>query len=109
MLITGPVGRDEHWQRVDREADLKANAQLEPLTYHGATITAGTRKIDLNFNLQAQNVLESLHFSDGATLKEISYGKGRVFWAAIPWNWRASGQALSLLVCGGARGTRSFL
>jgi hypothetical protein len=84
LLITGPVGRDEHWQRVDREADLKVNAQLEPLTYHGATITAGTRKIDLNFNLQAQNVLESLHFSDDATLKEISYGKGRVFWAAYP-------------------------
>ncbi|HWF93042.1 MAG TPA: hypothetical protein VN684_12205 [Terriglobales bacterium] len=84
LLITGPVGRDEHWQRVDREADIKANAQLEPLTYHGATITAGTRKIDLNFNLQDQNVLESLHFSDGATLKEISYGKGRVFWAAYP-------------------------
>ena len=84
LLITGPVGRDEHWQRVDREADLKANAQLEPLTYHGASITAGTRKIDLTFNLQAQNVLESLHFSDGATLKEISYGKGRVFWAAYP-------------------------
>jgi len=84
LLITGPVGRDEHWQRVDREADLKANAQLEPLTYHGATITAGTHKIDLTYNLQAQNELESLHFSDGSTLKEIGYGKGRVFWAAYP-------------------------
>lgn len=84
VLITGPVGRDEHWQRVDREADLKANAQLEPLTYHGASITAGTHKIDLAYNLQAQNELESLHFIDGSTLKEISYGKGRVFWAAYP-------------------------
>ena len=84
LLITGPVERDEHWQLVDREADLKAGAELEPLTYHNAIVTAGTHKIELGFNLQAQNVLESLRFKDGSTLKEIPYGKGRVFWAAYP-------------------------
>jgi hypothetical protein len=93
LLITGPVERDEHWQLVDRQADLKAGADLEPLTYHNAIVMAGTHKIELGFNLQAQNVLESLRFKDGSTLKEIPYGKGRVFWAAYPVELAAGTQA----------------
>jgi hypothetical protein len=42
------------------------------------------REIPLGFNLTAQSALESLRFQDAATLKEIPYGKGRVFWAAYP-------------------------
>jgi hypothetical protein len=84
LLITGPVERDEHWQLVNRAADLHVSAAVEPLAYHNATIMAGNHKIDMTFNLEAQNVLESLHFNDGSTLKEIPYGKGRVFWAAYP-------------------------
>jgi hypothetical protein len=34
--------------------------------------------------LTAQSALESLCFKGGSTLKEIPYGKGRVFWAAYP-------------------------
>ncbi len=34
--------------------------------------------------MQKQTWLDALHFKDGATLKEIPYGKGRIFWAAYP-------------------------
>jgi hypothetical protein len=84
LLITGPVERDEHWQLVNRAADLHVKAEVEPLAYHNATIMAGTHKIDMAFNQEAQNILEALRFDDGSTLKEIPYGKGRVFWAAYP-------------------------
>ena len=38
LLITGPVDRDEHWQRVNRAAELIPGAQAVPLTYHNASI-----------------------------------------------------------------------
>lgn len=97
LLITGPVERDEHWQLVDRAADLKVNANVEPLAYHNATIMAGTHKIDMTFNQEAQNILESLHFTDGSTLKEIPYGKGRVFWAAYPVEFAMSNESAAEL------------
>ena len=84
LLITGPVNRDEHWQVIDRAADLKLDAQSEPLVYHNASVQTGNRAIPLSFDQQKQSWLESLRFSDGGTLKEIPYGKGRVFWAAYP-------------------------
>jgi len=84
LLITGPVDRDEHWQPVTRSAELKIGAVVEPLTYHNAAITAGGRTIPLTFDQQRQSVLDSLRFTDGSTLKELPYGKGRVFWVACP-------------------------
>jgi hypothetical protein len=97
LLITGPVERDEHWQLVSRAADLHVNAEVEPLAYHNATILAGTHKIDMTFNQEAQNILESLHFNDGSTLKEIPYGKGRVFWAACPVEFAMSNESAAEL------------
>ncbi len=84
LLITGPLDRDEHWRAVARESDLKVDGYAEPLTYHAASILLKDREIPLGFNLTAQSALESLRFKDGSTLKEIAYGKGRVFWAAYP-------------------------
>ena len=84
LLVTGPVGRDEHWQVMNRAAALGLKAQSEPLTYHNAEIHAADRNILLSFGQPAQNWLDSLHFEDGTTLKEISHGKGRIFWAAYP-------------------------
>ena len=84
LLVTGPVDRDEHWQVVHRVSELGVASQVEPLTFHDAEIRLGSRPIELAFGQQPQNWLESLHFQDGSTLKEIPHGKGRVFWASYP-------------------------
>jgi hypothetical protein len=84
LLITGPVDRDEHWHVMGRGADLKVDAQVEPLMFHAAVLNAGGRSIPLSFDQQKQNLIESLRFGDGSTLKEFPRGKGRVFWTAYP-------------------------
>ena len=38
----------------------------------------------LAFGSSQQLWLDALRFDDGATLKEISHGKGRIFWTAYP-------------------------
>src|SRR5580658_9361213 len=84
LLITGPADRDEHWQIVDRTAQLGLVAHTEPLTYHNATIQLGERSISLDFDQQDQNWLDSLHFDNASNLKEIPHGKGRIFWTSDP-------------------------
>ncbi|HWJ46994.1 MAG TPA: hypothetical protein VNS62_05040, partial [Candidatus Udaeobacter sp.] len=84
LLITGPVERDEHWQERHRVLELGVKGHSEPLVYHNAELKLGERRISLAFGQQQQNWLDSLHFDDGSTLKEISYGKGRIYWAVYP-------------------------
>ena len=84
LLITGPLDRDEHWQLVPRAASANLDAHPEPLTYRNAAIKLSDRTISLSFDQQKQNLLDSLRFTDGLTLKEAAYGKGRIFWAAYP-------------------------
>lgn len=43
---------------------------------------SGSTAIPLSSDQEKQNLLESLRFGDGSTFKELSYGKGRIFWAA---------------------------
>ena len=84
LLITGPVDHDEHWHVVRRSADVKLDAQLEPLVYHNAELRLGDQALPLSFDQQKQTWLDSLKFADGSTFKEIPCGKGRIFWAAYP-------------------------
>jgi hypothetical protein len=84
LLITGPVGRDEHWQIVNRSGELGVAAHVEPLTYHNATVRIGSRSLPLAFGEPQQNWLDSLRFDDGTTLAEIHHGKGLIFWTAYP-------------------------
>jgi len=84
LLVTGPLDRDEHWQLVPRAASTNLDAHAEPLTYRNAVIKLSSRTIPLSFDQQKQNLLDSLRFSDGSTLKEAAYGKGRIFWVAYP-------------------------
>lgn len=93
LLITGPLDRDEHWQLVSRAASANLDAHAEPLTYHNAVIRLSDRTISLSFDQQKQNLLDSLHFNDGSTLKEAAYGKGRFFWAAYPVELAEGAQA----------------
>jgi hypothetical protein len=84
LLITGPLDYDEHWHHAGRAAQLKVEAQTEPLTYRNARLQLNDRDLTLSFDTQKQTWLDALHFNDGSTLKEIPYGKGRIFWAAYP-------------------------
>jgi hypothetical protein len=84
LLITGPVDRGEHWQIIARATELGVRAHAEPLTYHNTTIHIGDHSIPLVFGQAQQNELESLNFDDGSSFKEITRGKGRIFWVAYP-------------------------
>jgi hypothetical protein len=84
LLVTGPVDRDEHWQVVPRTADLGLAANVEPLTYHNATVRLGEHSIDLAYDEAAQNWLDSLRFDNGSSFKEIAHGKGKIFWTSYP-------------------------
>jgi hypothetical protein len=84
LLVTGPVDRDEHWQNVHRSSALGVAAHVEPLVYHNTELKLGDRHISLAFGQQQQNWLDSLHFDDGAPLKEITHGNGHIYWAAYP-------------------------
>ena len=84
LLITGPVEYDEHWHKTGRAAQLQIDATVDPLTYHNALIQLDHRPLTLWFDQQKQNWLDSLQFKDGATLKEVPHGKGRIFWASYP-------------------------
>jgi hypothetical protein len=93
LLITGPVDRDEHWQKVPRAGKLLPQARTIPLTYHNAAVVPQDaspapnlqrmRNSPLSFDLQAQGSLESLRIPN-ASFTEINHGKGRIFWAAEP-------------------------
>jgi hypothetical protein len=82
LLVTGPVSRNEHWQFRDRPHELGLNAQIDPQSYRGAEIRLPGKAVALSFDQQKQSILEALRFSDGATWKEIPYGKGTIFWAS---------------------------
>ena len=93
LLITGPVDRDEHWQVVPRAREAGLSAHVEPLTYHQASIVLADQRLELAFGQDQQNWLESLHFDDGTSLKEIPHGKGRIFWVSYPVELAESLQA----------------
>jgi hypothetical protein len=93
LLITGPVDRDEHWQRINRAAELISGAHAVPLTYHNATVMPEDQapmpalmrlnSSALSFDLQAQSWLEGLRFGAEGFV-ELNHAKGRIFWLAEP-------------------------
>jgi hypothetical protein len=97
LLITGPLDRDEHWHIVPRMAELKLNAQAEPLMFHQAVLNAGGRSVSMSFDQQKQNLVELVRFGDGSTWKEIPYGKGKIFWAAYPVEMAEGAEAAAAL------------
>jgi hypothetical protein len=84
LLVTGPLERDEHWHTVTRAAEFSIGARSEPLTYRRAALRLDHHTIWLSFDQQRQSCLEALRFADGTTVKEISLGNGRIFWATFP-------------------------
>jgi Beta-galactosidase len=90
LLVTGPVSRDEHWHLVDRLTPLGIKATVEPLTFHNARVagnvgpSAQAQMIFLSFNQQDQQLLEYLHFADGASVQDFPLGHGQLFWCSYP-------------------------
>ena len=84
LLVTGPVGRDEHWQSVNRTSAFKFNARVGPLWYRNASIRVGSGSIPVSFSQDRQFWAEVLNFENGDTFAEVSYGKGKIFWTAFP-------------------------
>jgi hypothetical protein len=84
LLISGPVDRDEHWRAVPRLGNLVADQTIEPLTFRDATMKLNARSVALSFDQQKQFWLETIRFNDGSAVKEITRGKGKIFWAAYP-------------------------
>jgi hypothetical protein len=84
LLVTGPISRDEHWQRVDRTSAFKLNGQVTPLWYHNAMLRMGSASIPLSFSQDRQFWAEVQTFENGDTFVEVPLGKGRIYWAAFP-------------------------
>jgi hypothetical protein len=84
LLITGPIGRDSHWHRVDRTSALGLKAEIEPLTSRSAAMDFDNLPVAFSFDADAQSWLEMLQFGDGQQVKNLSYGGGHIFWAPYP-------------------------
>jgi hypothetical protein len=98
LLVTGPIERDEHWRVRPRAQELGLAAASRPLTYHGAELALSQHAtVPLSFDQQKQSQLESLDLPDGATLREIRHGKGRIFWAADPVELAEGSEAAAAL------------
>ncbi len=112
LLITGPVDRDEHWQKINRAAELIPGARATPLTYHTSpdaeqtpfSTQATLRRYwtyagVLPFDQQAQSWLEALRFG-GKAYVELNRGRGRIFWAAEPAELAQSDGAVAPIYAG---------
>ncbi|PYV54975.1 MAG: hypothetical protein DMG96_19015 [Acidobacteria bacterium] len=87
LLITGPVDRDEHWQRANRTAELLPGSKIEPLTFHNTLETlelTAQHVIHLSFEQQSQTWLETAVPPHSFSYEELRLGKGRIFWCAYP-------------------------
>jgi hypothetical protein len=97
LLVTGAVERDEHWQVVPRAGALVPGAAREPLTFRSAELTLGAARIPVSFGQPQQATLEWVHFPDGSSLREVAWGRGRIFWAALPVELAESGEPAARL------------
>jgi hypothetical protein len=97
LLVTGAVERDQHWQVVPRAAGLVPGATREPLTFRSADLALGPTRIPVSFAQAQQGALEWVRFPDGSGLREVAWGRGRVFWAALPVELAESGEPAARL------------
>jgi len=86
LLVTGPVDRDEHWQPVNRTADLGVTATVAPLALRGSALTLPNgNTYSLGFPAGVQQAATwTMRFADGKSVEIVPHGKGRILWAADP-------------------------
>lgn len=87
LLVTGPVQRDEHWQPVDRLTSLGISATLFPLAIRQSSllIPGDQHPRELTFPGSVQQApLDTMRFSNGASVLVVPQGLGKVIWARDP-------------------------
>ncbi len=84
LLVTGSVSRDEHWHIVDRLVPLGILGHNAPLTVRNALSAEPGAGCPAAFSQQKQQSVEFLEFEDHSANKEVSLGKGMIFWNAYP-------------------------
>jgi hypothetical protein len=97
LVVSGPVDRDEHWQRVHRLEPLVSDAAVEPITFRSAELRLGATSTAVAFAQPKQAALEWVRFKDGSTLRDVAHGKGRIFWSALPVELAEGGDAAARL------------
>lgn len=87
LLVSGPVQRNEHWQAVDRLTPLGLKANVFPIAVRQSTLTlpGSDRALAVSFPADVQQLpISTMRFDDGASLKIIRHGAGKIIWAADP-------------------------
>lgn len=85
LLVTGPVERDEHWQRTSRLSDLGIQgADASALNFHGSTLNLLGEQLDVGFAQNIQQRTEALNLAGGTSYLEVKKGKGTIFLVALP-------------------------
>jgi hypothetical protein len=98
LLVTGPIERDQYWHPARRLRELAADAEIVPVTYRQTTLRLSERTLPVSFSAAKQAALEAARFADGAaSLRELTVGRGRLFWAAPPVELAESADAAAAL------------
>jgi hypothetical protein len=84
LLITGPLGRDQHWQLRDRLRQIGIQSTTSSLIYRSTSIQVGTDSVEADFPIAVQRNIETLKLTGGQSYLEVKYGKGRVFLVSAP-------------------------
>jgi hypothetical protein len=84
LLITGPIARDEHWQDSNLLASFGPKNEVMPITFSEHTVEIDGKRNSFHFDLQAQNLLEWVRFTDGKSFNKINIGKGQILWVDVP-------------------------
>ena len=87
LLISGPVDRDEHWRFIDRLHPLDLEGSLSPLAVRQTSLrlSSAPHAVEVTFPTDVQQApFEVLRFPDGASVKQIVHGRGKIIWAADP-------------------------
>ncbi len=87
LLVSGPLARDEHWQIIDRLSPLHIQAGLVPLAVRQSALRLSSEAplMQITYPPEVQQApVEVLRFADGASLKQIVHGRGKILWAADP-------------------------
>lgn len=87
LLVSGPVQRNEHWQKVDRLTPLGLKATVFPVAVRQSTLRLPGRDqpLQISYSADVQRApIDTMRFDDGASIKIVRHGAGKLIWAADP-------------------------
>jgi len=85
LLVTGVIGRDEHWMAVDRSGRFGLREGIEPIAQEETLRIAGT-DWQIGFHSEAFQRVEKavLEGEEVATVRTVPLGKGKLIWCPLP-------------------------